>query len=516
MGTYGSGLYGASHYGEIASLGNWLWELTFSRLATQGSSGRLLLKNTMVTDAEVTLVTDRADALQILLRNTASGHYDLQISDNTASVYAQHTLGVHKWTSAGGDTTLYSTASIDFVRGRYYTICAKIINNVINVYFDGTQIFACTDTSNPLTSSGQFGLYHDGGTNYVYDLCVKPLGQNAEGLIAYNRVRMTSTDPLTSPKITDLVMCVRHPNIATGIVIPETRDWTYKQSVAAALDDIAQQSHFSWRINELAELVMQPRDGSLAPFVLAPANNNIDAATPPQIVRKSPQYRNRQYITNAIDIREEPESKLGNGVDVSWQLKYPVEQLLRVTVSGQEQSIGIRDKQNNTTYYYAKGDKTITLDQEATPPLTQIDFVYLAQIPYTAAAEDLDQQALLATLEQASGIYFASEDGNGILKDAADALAQARLTENAILALTTKLTTRQPGGLAPGQLVIAFLDPYNLKDIQFLLTGINAQIKQHGNGELAYWYDLDLTTGPSIGTWARQFQARLLLKKGGV
>lgn len=494
----------SAHYSHTT--GHWQWDVTNSQLVTISTSDTLTLGGVSTRDVEVVLISDRLEGLQILMRNSGTGHYDLQLTDSSGSGGPK--IDFEKWTSGGGSTMLHTEHSTPMTRGQYHTLRVILQGEEYTVWLNGVQLYTGSDGS-PLAGSGSVGLWFSSGTSHICDLTIRPLGQDATGVNVYSRVRLSSTNALSSPKVRDLVACVRHPNIATGAVIPQTQDWAYKQSVATALDECAKSSNMSWRFNESYQTVMQPRDGQIAAFVLATVNGNIDGVTMPKVVRSSPQYRNRQYITGAVDLIEYTESKLGNGVSISWELTYPVDSLISVEMNGESQSFGVRDTDTGKAFYYKQAENVLSFDTTLAPPTTAFTVTYVARKPYRAMVEDTAQQSILAALEGASGIVEASEDIGGLPKEAADALAVARLVENGRLALQFSIVTLQ-SGLAPGQLLTVVIPQHSLDDLQFLITSVGTQVREKIDGSLVYWYSIEATTGPSTGSWARSLYARLL------
>jgi hypothetical protein len=504
-GAYGIGLYGSDIYGAI-----WLWDTANSRLMARASENALALSNSVnAANVRVQVVTNQSYLDGLVARYTdISNYYSLIVCDSLGQY--PNTMRLSKM--AGGTETLLISQPITFERGTYHICVFTIIGTTLLGYFDGKQIIYVIDST--LLAGGLTGLYHGGGasgTTNWYDFGVRALGGDATGKSVYTRTRMTSTDPLVTPRLTDLVASVRSPDITTGNTIPQTQ-YSYKNTIAASLDDAAKQSDLSWRFDELFKMKMTDRLGQIAPFVIATANQNIDGSSAPKVTRGSPAYCNRQYITGAVDLQVIPESKVGDGITQSWPLKYPVDALLEVRVNGQPQSFGIQGTDTGRMFYYQEGQNTLSLDSSATPPTGAFDVTYVGRVPYRAMKEDTAQQSILAALDNSTGIVEATEDVQGLSAAAADALAQARLDQNARLAIDWSFTTTQ-SGLDPGQLLPVVVPEYGLNDFQFLITGISTSVKQDKDGNLLYWHTVSTTTGPSTGNWARRLQVALL-KKG--
>jgi hypothetical protein len=494
----------------LVSGGLWTWDTANSRLVASANENALALSNSVnAANVTVQVVINQSYLGGLVARYTdISNYYSLIVCDDQGQFPS--TMRLSKMVSSA--STLLASQPITFTRGTYHILKFTIIGTTLLGYFDGKQIIYVIDSALP--GSGLTGLYHGGGasgTTNWYDFGTRALGGDATGKNVYTKVRMTSTDPLVTPRLTDLVASVRSPDIATGQVIPQTQ-YSYKNTIAASLDDAAKQSDLSWRFDELYKLKMLERLGQIAPFVIATANQNIDGPSAPKVTRGSPSYRNRQYITGAVDLQAVTESKVGDGITTSWPLKYPVDALGMVVVNGQPQSFGIQGTDTGRMFYYQEGQNTLSLDSSATPPAGAFDVTYIGRVPYRAMAEDTAQQAILAALDGSTGIVEATEDVPGLSAAAADARAQAGIDQNARLAVDWSFTTRQ-SGLDPGQLLPVVVPEYGLNDFQFLITGISTTVKQDKDGNLLYWHTVSTTTGPSTGNWARRLQVALL-KKG--
>jgi hypothetical protein len=523
-GLYGVSTYGSTIYGTDGTSSRyvmralaaplvfgsgllWVWDTANSRLVASANENAVGVVNGLsVADLSIEGVTSRAYLDGVVARYIdISNYYSLLVCDDSGQF--PQTMRLMKMVA--GVSTLIASVSITFARGTYHIVKLSINGSTFLGSFDGVQLINQNDTD--LLAAGQAGIYHGGGasgTAYWYDLAIRPSGVTASGKTVYTRVRLTSNDPLQTPSVPDLLASVRGPDLATGAVIPQTQH-AYKDSVAAFLDDVAQQSNLSWRFNESYQLKMLDRLGSFAPFVIATANGNIDGVTRPIVSRFSPLYRNRHYVTGAIDLAAVVEPKVGDGVTQSWVLAYPVDSMQGIMLNGESQSFGIQGTDTGRVFYYQQGSNTLTIDTSLTPPASTFTVTYTGQIPYRAMAENTGQQAIIALLDNSSGIVEMSEDVPGLTRAAADALAAARITQYARLAIDWKFVTQQ-NGLGPGQLLTVIVPEFGLNDLQFLITDISTTVAADKDGNLLYWYKVTTTTGPSLGNWSRKLQTALL------
>ena len=97
-----------------------------------------------------------------------------------------------------------------------------------------------------------------------------------------------------------------------------------------------------------------------------------------------------------------------------------------------------------------------------------------------------------------------TENVTGITKDAADVLAQARLTEYCILSRDFSFSTTR-SGLSAGQSALVYVPEMGIPVGNFFILQIKTTIKQNTDGSLWFTYDVDSSEGPDIGSWAKVF-----------
>jgi pectate disaccharide-lyase len=478
---------------------------------TSGTNGILLWNVAQfpaAADVSLELITDQCDTAGFVLRYTSVDNcYYVTYRDDSASSNPG-TVAIRKRVTAT-DTQIVAPAALPaaFTRGTYHTLKVSIVGSVITALYDGVQAAQVTDTS--LTAAGQVGIrQHSAVTSDWYSLRAIALGAPAAGKLVYTRQRLSSTDPTVSPVITGIVTSVRGPNIMTGALIPATA-YSYQKRAGEIYDDVSGQSSLHWRIDKTKELIMRDRAYTPAAWPLYSADPLfLGSEAQPKVTRKSPLYRNRQFVTGGYDVLSFPESKLGDGTSRSWALTYPVDSVTSILLSGTPQTVGVLGVDTGMSFYYEPGVAGFSMSGTLPVPTKdqQIDLVYVARVPYTAMKENTAQQALLATLNNSTGIVEALEQLPVPLpRAAADQVAQARIDQYAILSVDWTFHTRR-GGLSAGQLLSLFVPEYSLNDLDTLVTGISATVIEDGSGALLYDYSVDVTSGPNLGVWQRIFK----------
>jgi hypothetical protein len=203
-----------------------------------------------------------------------------------------------------------------------------------------------------------------------------------------------------------------------------------------------------------------------------------------------------------------PESKQGDGIATSWALGGIIVSIQSITVNTQPRTWGVQGVDPpGKDFYFTPGQVNLAQAQGAVVlgPSELLNITYTAQIPYTAMAQSLTQQAIVAALDGTSGIVEAVEDVGGTLnKAAADTLAQARITQYAILSRDWAFTTRRTG-LAPGQLLSTFVPEFGFNDTDWLISEVATTIKLQTDGTHLSTFLVTCTEGFPLGSWSRVF-----------
>jgi hypothetical protein len=490
--------------------GVWTFDTAQSRLVSTGDGYSSIFRVDLAgsfSNGSIEAIMDYADHTTLTLRMVdTSNMYSLYVDDSGSTNTTPQTLRI--WKIVGGVfTALTIPISIPFTRGEFHTISFSAIGTTLSVLFDGVQVASVTDAS--LAGPGKAAL--GGGTKgQFYSIQVQPLGDDLTGRNAYYKLTLTSTDPSATPIVRSGVLSARGPQIMSGAILKQT-NYSYK-SVASNIDDASKQSNTWWAIDQNSELLFQNRSAQLAPWAFwtglrSDGSCDLQYAPTPTVKFASPQYRNRHYVINAYQATTFVDMKQGDGQASSWALSAKIISITSIVVNGATRSFGVQGVDTGKDYYFTAGDVNIAQAQGAIVlaknEVATITFV--GQAPYTAMKQDTAQQALLASLDvNSSGIVEAVEDGTGLDSVAADALAQARITQYAKLARDWGFTTLR-SGLSPGQLLPVFATEFNLWDIAFLITAIKTRVTLRSDGSFLLFYDVSCSEGPALGSWARIF-----------
>jgi hypothetical protein len=477
-----------------------------SRMQVTSGTNGILIWTTFGTaqDVYTELISDQCDNAGLIFRYIDINNlYYVTYRDGSASTNP-NTVAIRKRV-ASTDTQLVAPVALpgSFTRGTYHTLKVTMIGSVLTCYFDGIQAAQVSDTS--LAAAGYVGIRQNSAvTSDWYSLRAQQLGASATGKNVYNKTTLTSTNPAVKPVVSELVMSVRGPDLMTGALLPSTQ-YAYKK-ISDNIKDAASKSKYSWRVDENLKLIVRDRAYTPAPWPLYSFDPALKGPiSMPKLTRQSPLYCNRQYVTGAIDLQTFPEGKVGDGTTQSWGLSYPIDSISSITLDGNPQTFGVQGVDTGKAFYYQPGQNALSTDSTLFPEQdAQIAVIYVGQVPYTSMRENTAQQAALALIDSTTGIVEASEDCGGLPAAAADAIAQARIDERAILSMDWEYTTER-GGLAPGQLQTIFVPEYGIVDTDVLITDIKTNLWADSNGTLNYLHDVTTTSGPNLGSWERIF-----------
>jgi hypothetical protein len=350
----------------------------------------------------------------------------------------------------------------------------------------------------------------------------KPNAASSMPPVAYTRVRLTTTDPTVTPQITDLSLAAHSPQIGKGILITKanysvlptatttsTRNTTRAGNgylVSAALDDLAKQSNYTWRIDKNKNFVFAARAKTQAPRVVQSSEMLLATV---RVTNITNQYRNSQWITSAINTISQTDSFYGDGKKRSFTLKYPVYAISSITVDGATQLVGVKGTDTGKQWYYSQGSNTISQDISLFPLLKYQTLTVTYQGQYQISVNEQSSAAISAraALDGTSGIVEAVENAPELIASAAQNLANARLGEYAVQGKQIQFTTNVPG-LAVGQQATVFIPQHAINGMQFLITNMTTTYKtvmQNGIATLLPYYSIKAVYGAMLYDWTHYF-----------
>lgn len=500
----------------------WIWDTALSRVeATGGSSAILALNGVSAADVDFYFDTDQADSAGCVWRYAdASNFYGMVIYDGSATSGTPNTMQLFKVVS-GVRTQIGSTTPITLARGVPARFHVTMQGASITIQQDGATILTAPDGA--LTSAGQAGLWSDTGTSHYYQFRMQTLGQDVSAMSVYTRARLSSTDPIATPQLEDLTVSVRGPEVQRGAFIPQAQYSILAGSsntIAADNDDLAKKSSdgdntYWWRINQDKSYRFRARGAVLAPWVLTGDDIRAIVSTPPTDEVSADLYRNLQILTGGVDTIALSRSFKGDGQTQTWTLDYNIDVVLSITVNGAPTTVGIQGVDTGKDFYYTPGQNTFSQDTGESPfedtQLIAIDFE--AQVNVVVEVPADDAIALRASVEgSGNGIVEVVEDvsqvgGSPMNKLAMLQLGQGRIQQYAVIGETFEFITLR-AGLAPGQILSAFVPQFGLQDAQFLIEQITLSWKTTQiNGIVTQqpFYLVQAIQGPVLGDYARFF-----------
>jgi hypothetical protein len=483
------------------------FDITNEKLSLAGGTNGLYVYNPVsAKDIVIDAILSQSNSGGILFRYTdANNFYWIRIYDDQG-LNPNKIIFNKRVTST--NTLAIAQGTINFSRGTYHALKISCIGTTITVLFDGVQMISLTDSS--LSASGKAGYFNDTGTAIWTLLQLAPQGDNLAGKTVYSRVTLTSSDPGVTPDLNTLAISVRSTDIDSGAVIPAT-SYRYQKTVAECIDDVAGKSgNIWWNIDRAKKLKFQTKPAVRAPWALN--STDVQFATQPKLRQASPAYRNRQYVIGGINSVHHTVSRIGNGFTTAWVLEEPIDTLNSVILraTGVAYTVGIRGVDTGRDFYYKQGEAVLSQDTTATPldDGVVIDIDYNGQEQVVAVSNNVSQQTALAAIDGTSGIVEKTESIPGLSQAAAQQVADARISQYAILSRDWKFTTTR-AGLQPGHLLSVFVPEYNLLDQEFLVTDVTITIRQatdtSGNPDVLILYDVSCTDGTYLGHWTELF-----------
>ncbi len=479
------------------------------RLALTGGQNAAVLWNKVDTaDGDIYCVVGQSNNSGIVFRYIdINNYYQAHVIDS-AGVGTPQTLFINKRVNAV-TTQIVAPIAINFIRGAYHTLHVSFFGPLITCFWDGVQVAQVADTD--ITSVGNIGYLNDGGIAYWYNILAREAGSPLSGVGIQTQVNLSTTDATQTPIVSDFFLTVRAPGIDTGS-LSSTSGSKNTKMCDGMLSDFATQSDLWWNINELRGLLFTTVTRNPSPIVISSANGDILMARQPTVIYNTPLYRNRQFITDAIDTIPVSDIRKGDGTTTTWNLRYPVYGKPTMLLNGAIVTVGELGVEHGKNFYFTTGSPSIIQDATNTVLLSTdiLTISYNGGIDYTAIANDVAQQQLIASLDHSSGIIATTESGKGTLQAVplmrvdADALAQARLTQYAKLATAFQFSTLREG-LAAGQYLTVFFPEGKIINHQYFITGIQASTMLKSDGGILYTYDVSCTDGAIIGSWHKFF-----------
>jgi hypothetical protein len=224
------------------------------------------------------------------------------------------------------------------------------------------------------------------------------------------------------------------------------------------------------------------------------------------VKRNSDLYRNEQVIIGGTDVEERVDKRFADGFRTSFDTGDPIDSITSILINGQAASFGVQGVDTDKDWFYQRGQKGIVQASGGTVIAdgVEVQITYLGIINVVVKARKDGQIILLSAQDGTSGVVTVTEKADGLNLDAAIQLAVSRLSQYAKLSVDLDFTTIRPG-LEAGQLLTIYLPQHGLVDETFLITSVDYQPVQRGNSDLIEYFNIQCTSGPSVGTWEHMF-----------
>jgi hypothetical protein len=221
-----------------------------------------------------------------------------------------------------------------------------------------------------------------------------------------------------------------------------------------------------------------------------------------RVTRSRERYRNIQIIRGGHDLTDLlTERFVGDGVQRTWNVAFPIGAVPTVTVNDVEQTVGIRGVENGKDWFWSKDETAISQDDGA-PPLEagdELAVTYRGLFKVIVVVQDDAEVAARQALQGGSGRYerVADEpniDSAAVVAETAIAYLQRDGRVPNILMFDTLDEVRA------GVLVPVHLPEHGMVD-QFLVTAVSARYLAGDQ----FLYTITVTDGGHLGAWVQYF-----------
>ena len=357
----------------------------------------------------------------------------------------------------------------------------------------GTPLFAgFIDTPDSLVLSPSGALLHDISCIDNHYL--------ADKRIAAKIWTDKSSASMVSELITDYLADegISAGTIQTGITLE--RVVANYVPVTDIIDAIAEANGFIWYIDSDKLLYFMDRTTNTASFNLTASNvlNNPS----PRYSKGNQQYRNIQWVRGGTDTLNQTENFLGDGVNKSFVVGFPINATPSVLLNSASKSIGIKGVDSGKDFYWNKGDPVVYADASPSSNAS-VQIQYAGRYKtISMVRNDIAVASQLAVEGSGTGqVENAIVNTDLDSRVQAQEFGQAKLTQWCRDAEKFLFSTRS-GGLRAGQLLNVTFSPFGFTTHDMLVESVNTMANDE---ELRY--NVMAVTGPVQGSWASFFKS---------
>lgn len=290
-------------------------------------------------------------------------------------------------------------------------------------------------------------------------------------------------------------------NIQAGIEIVQAV-FNYIR-ISDALDSLCEKAGFEWTIDANKFLHFFARSAFVAPVNITETSDIKNVEVEPA----AEDYRNKQYIRAGKDVTDPQTVEFkGDGKNKSFIFPYELAKEPVVKVDGVTQTVGIRGLEDGQQWYWNKGDKIISQDDNVTPLSASQTLSVTGQGYFDIIVLSYEPDAIEAqkAIEGGTGIHEdVLDDPYLTSRAAAFESASAKLRRYARIGNRVTFDTKITG-LRAGQLINIDLPSFDINETDFLIESIKASELGTHDGRLLY--QVSAVDGAASGGWANFFK----------
>ncbi|MDM7916447.1 MAG: hypothetical protein QUU85_14480 [Candidatus Eisenbacteria bacterium] len=288
-------------------------------------------------------------------------------------------------------------------------------------------------------------------------------------------------------------------------------------TVTQALNQLAELTGNTWRIDPYRVLQFQPREALHAPL---PLDGTTLLAEGARVRPDRQKYRNVQIVRAGTDLTDpRSEIRVGDGAARAFPVAFPIGSVPTIEVSRAggawvAQTVGILGVETGKAWYWTQGQAQVSQDDSATllaAPTTpgnpatgdRVRVTYRGLFPVKTSYQDTAEIAARKAIEGGSGVYTSVEDRTNINSaqsaiDTAVALIERYGTIGKILTAVSR-----SADFAPGQVATVDLPEFGLVGASMLIESVSADYSAEID---EVWYTITARTGDAFGGWQEYFR----------
>jgi len=323
--------------------------------------------------------------------------------------------------------------------------------------------------------------------------------QDVAGMSVLVRVTLTSDDTGVTPQVHDLTVSVRSDLIDDG---PTVNEAVFNYITAAkALDKLADESNFWWRIDHNKRLTFGARTKVAAPFSVDEGDVRGNSI---RVFSEAPKYRNKQFIKNIRELTDpQTESYVGDGETQSFPVGFPIAKEPTITVNGNPQTVGIKGVESTQDWFWSKGDNVVTQNL-GDIPITGTDtlaITYQGSFDAVLINEDTVAIAERQSIEGGGSGKVENVFENFTRSDQSAAIQSATALLEKFATIGDRVEfVLEAAGLEPGQILTVDFPGHGIDEVEMLIESVDLE----RDGAVT-WYRVTATSGPEKLSWTRLF-----------